>query len=256
MARLTPAAVLVRMDMSVWLIGIDDTDVVGTRGTGRLARMLADKLAEWGLRRRGITRHQLLVHPDVPYTTHNSSACLAVEGNGSDEADAFERVCSFVAENSPQGADPGVCMAAATAVTGSVVAFGRRAQTEVVRLADAKRTGREEGLLHAGLGGTNDGMIGALAAVGLRTSGDDGRFIQLGEIREVGGAVRVRRLLDAGIDEVRCPDGQTPALEDVVETLDWVRPRLLGERAVLLVKRSTGDATDWIIADRGERKNK
>jgi hypothetical protein len=56
-------------------IGLDDTDNKTSRGTGRLARAIAESLAE-RYAVRGITRHQLLVDPRVPYTSHNSSATL------------------------------------------------------------------------------------------------------------------------------------------------------------------------------------
>ena len=62
------------------LIGIDDTDNLESRGTGFRARQLGGRLAEAGLGKvRGITRHQLFVHPSIPYTSHNSSACLDVD---------------------------------------------------------------------------------------------------------------------------------------------------------------------------------
>ncbi len=52
-------------------VGLDDTDNKTSRGTGYLARMVAASLSDrfkvWG-----VTRHQLLVDPRVPYTSHNS----------------------------------------------------------------------------------------------------------------------------------------------------------------------------------------
>lgn len=54
-----------------YLIGIDDTDNLESRGTGFRARQLLQRLAEAGFARPlGITRHQLYVHSDIPYTSH------------------------------------------------------------------------------------------------------------------------------------------------------------------------------------------
>ena len=65
------------------LIGIDDTDNLDTRGTGYRARTLAQGLVDAGLAAvHGITRHQLLVDPRIPYTSHNSSACLQTTARG------------------------------------------------------------------------------------------------------------------------------------------------------------------------------
>ncbi|MGH2717450.1 MAG: hypothetical protein ACRDJU_02570, partial [Actinomycetota bacterium] len=59
------------------LIAIDDTDNRDSRGTGAGSRALLEALLDAELGQPvGITRHQLLVDPAIPYTSHNSSACL------------------------------------------------------------------------------------------------------------------------------------------------------------------------------------
>jgi hypothetical protein len=63
----------------IYLIGIDDTDNLESRGTGHHARRLGAFLqteAMAGL--LDVTRHQLFVDPRIPYTSHNSSLCLRV----------------------------------------------------------------------------------------------------------------------------------------------------------------------------------
>jgi len=234
----------------VWLIGIDDTDVPGSRGTGRLARMVAAELMARGMRPCGVTRHQLLVHPDVPYTTHNSAACVAAEGDEPPEDALFSWLCDYVAAHSPDGADPGVCLARAESVGGRVTAFGERAQREVVSADEARALARDGSHLLAGLAGTRRGVIGAIAAVGLRAGGSDGRFIELGRIREIEGAVSVSEILAAGVDRVVAADGSRPGVSDLVETHGWVRPRLSGGRAVLYVGRRDEDDVGWVVADR------
>jgi len=49
-------------------LGIDDTDTRESRGTGRLARMIAAELARSYVV-TGVTRHQLFIHPSIPYTS-------------------------------------------------------------------------------------------------------------------------------------------------------------------------------------------
>ncbi len=73
-----------------WLLAIDDTDNAESIGTGRLARMLAAHLEEANLfAEPGVTRHQLLVHPDIPYTSHNSAACIEAAGSPEIAADTW-----------------------------------------------------------------------------------------------------------------------------------------------------------------------
>ena len=90
-----------------------------------------------------------------------------------------------------------------------ITAFGRRAQTELVRQQEARQLAAEHGLFLRGLGGTEDGVIGALSAVGLGASGQDGRFILVGTMRELDGRPTHRR--GAGVGDHRRPGhGGTP----------------------------------------------
>ena len=57
--------------MTTVLIGIDDTDFGDSPGTGQLARRVSNEITRLGGKPLGITRHQFLVDPRIPYT-----ACL------------------------------------------------------------------------------------------------------------------------------------------------------------------------------------
>ena len=46
-------------------VGIDDTDTLESRGTGRLARNIAAH-SQANITIFGVTRHQLFVHPTYP----------------------------------------------------------------------------------------------------------------------------------------------------------------------------------------------
>jgi hypothetical protein len=122
----------------------------------------------------------------------------------------------------------------------------------VVTAAEAEAAA-EAGCRLAGLGGTSEGVIGALAAVGLRAEGNDGRFVDLGGIRDLPDRVRVRDVLRAGVDAVACGDDEEAAPEDWVHTFGWARPRLVEGRAVLFLERSEADDTDWVVRDRRSR---
>jgi hypothetical protein len=61
-------------------IGVDDTDIIGSPGTGKIARGLAEYLESLGFGySRGVIRHQLLIDPRIPCTSHNSSKCVLFE---------------------------------------------------------------------------------------------------------------------------------------------------------------------------------
>jgi len=229
----------------VLLVGIDDTDVVGSRGTGWRARALAQRLRETGCDTLGVTRHQLLVDPRIPYTSHNSSACIAMRVAAREAPRIWRLAEEFLRSSSETGSDPGLCVGPHAEATEAVRAFGRRAQREILAQSDARDAVRGTAVLLKGLAGTADGLIGALAAVGLRAGANDGRFLELGAIRDLGGVASVSEILKAGVDEVRGQDGKTLDLDERVETMNWVRPSLVLGRAVLLVERSTRGDGVW-----------
>ncbi|MBU0493321.1 MAG: ABC transporter substrate-binding protein [Chloroflexi bacterium] len=217
-------------------IGIDDTDVLdGPRGTGRLARDLAAALGDrYGLRVRGVTRHQFLLDPRIPYTAKNSGAAIHLHADGPVDLGALaDEAAALMRAAFQPGSDPGLCVA--RDVPSAITAWGRLVQTEVVAQDEARALAAAHGLSLHGLGGTADGIIGALAAVGLAASGDDGRWVLVGRARELAGVVPVAVLLDAGIDEVRALDN-TPVHAGLVDTQAKLRPALRGGRVVLFVK--------------------
>jgi len=74
-----------------------------------------------------------------------------------------------------------------------------------------------------------------LAGVCLRASGNDGRFVQIGAIRDLKGRVPLATVLDSGIDRVLTEDG-TEICEGNIETNDKVRPALRDRLVTLFVK--------------------
>lgn len=221
-------------------VGLDDTDNDHSRGTGHLSRMLAQELQpEYEV--LGITRHQLLLDPRVPYTAKNSCATLHLNGNGSaDLAALTKQVMAFVWKHSAEGSDPAICVA--QHVPPEASDFGHRVQRCVVTQVDARRLARDNNITLLGLGGTEDGVIGALAAVGLAATGEDGRFISLGTIRQLDGDQTVEAIVASGVAEVRDLDGHRLS-SGVVATGGRLRPALRERRAILYVKPN---GTGWL----------
>ena len=219
-------------------IGFDDTDNKNAnRGTGKLARWFEKELPE-GCRMWGVVRQQLLLHDDIPYTSHNSSACVVVDvRDGNMLGELTEKAVTHVERHSLVGSDPGVCVAENHNRDLSVlVDFGRLCTREVVSQKDALYAA--SGVHLAGHGGTNDGIIGAAAAVGLTASGCSGRFIEFGGLRDFPAQVTVSELERGNILVMSLErDAMPPAPDDRVHTGNWLRPRLWENRAVLPARK-------------------
>ena len=227
-----------------FFVGIDDTDTLdASRGTGKLARWLGPRLPA-GCRTIGVVRQQLLVDPRIPYTSHNSAVCLVVEADEDLRRDMVERAVELLAEHFLPGSDPGLCVAAeADARRPLLLAFARNCTQQCVTQADARRAAA--GVHLSAHGGTGDGIIGALAAVGLTASGWHGRFIDYGGVRDLPEEVSIARLAEEGVEVLSIDrDASVPAAGDRVLTFGWVRPRLMGGRAVLMV--APGEKGTWV----------
>ena len=236
--------------MSVVYIGIDDTDNETSRGTGHLARLLAAECVQRGMKMRGVTRHQFLQDPAIPFTSHNSGACIALEtGNGISQA---EFVFDYVQQRAAKGSDPGVCLAEAEQITGEMEQFGQAATARIVTMEEAYELAKQAGVALRGLGGDNLGVIGALGSVGLRAEGNEGRYIDLPGLRELPDRVEAETFCCMGINlHYRIAESQ-PRPADSYETLGWVRPRLENGKPVLWVEWSAANHA-WIPVDRKKR---
>jgi len=218
-------------------IGMDDTDTLQTRGTGHLARTLAAQLTEIG-DVFGVSRHQLLFDPRVPYTAKNSCACVQVDPNEPVDLNQLSQtLVAFMREHYVEGSDPGLCIA--IDVPEAITAFGQRAKAELVTQAEARSLAAEHGLFLRGLGGTEDGIIGALSAVGLAATGQDGRFPMYGGNRQLVGLESISAILATGIAEVRDTEENT-ITEGLVETEGKARPAYRDGVAILYVARDGG----------------
>lgn len=232
------------------LVGLDDTDMPGTAGTNQLARRIFTRLPP-GWRGLRIVRHQLLQDPRVPYTSRNGSASLWLRPpHAAHEPPPLDALIAVLRTHTsafaPPGSDPALCVAA-IAVAPEVRAFGRRCQAQLVSPREAGALAREHGLHLESLAGSDAGLVGALAAVGLAATGDDGRVVHLDGWPwpdDVSGLYAPAELRARGIEEVRDSRTERPIRRGRVRVMRRLRPALRGGRVVLYVERESGTRDD------------
>lgn len=223
-----------------WLIAVDDTDNLDSRGTGYLARQLGFGLNDSGIALlKGITRHQLLVHKDIPYTSHNSSACLEVFAND----DSFDNMRNFCAEylvkNAAEGSDAGLCITQWDSVTEEIETWGNSAKKEVLQFDNAVLLAKENNIYLEGFTGTKGGIIGSLAAVGLRHLGNDGRFLWLKNLRETKGIFQAKELFSLiQMDAICDIHGNNVPENALITTGEWLRPVMKNKKIIVFVEKS------------------
>ncbi len=167
-------------------VGLDDTDTLDSPGTNQLAKSIVAELAD-RFECLLILRHQLLDDPRVPYTSKNGSASILLKPAADElKARSADVLCDLLLaefraglrQRFVPGSDPGLCVTAN--VPRVVQGFGRRCQQGLVSQELPRQLARVHHIRLEGLGGTEDGVIGALAAVGLAAGRNDGRVVQLG----------------------------------------------------------------------------
>ncbi len=228
------------------LIGIDDTDIEGSKGTNLLARAIVHELADdWKCER--IVRHQLLQHDRIPCTTQNGCASIllkprnGVEPNSDQLLLLVHEIREIMKQWYVKGSDPGLCVCLCEKVDQSIVQFGYRCQFEIVTQTDALQIADTAEIHLEGLGGSNGGLIGALAAVGLGSKGNDGRVVQIGEWSEdLIGRQSITAIQSRGV-KVRNFDTDEPLSDGVVELNKKLSPNLRNNQIVLFVQKFDSD---------------
>lgn len=215
-----------------YIIGIDDTDNAESRGTGHLARFMADALAQ-DFHVHGVTRHQLLEDERVPMTAKNSCAGIIFEGDEYPLEEIAMYARKVMLDDFQPGSDPGLCVTCAV-VPSEIIAYGQQAQREFITQKLPRKLAFTHSVHLEGLGGDQDGVIGALAAVGLVAHGSDGRYVQVGSIRDLEGLQPVEVVLQAGVAVIQTQDGQ-PVTEGLIQT-DKMRPARRNGQPVLFVE--------------------
>jgi hypothetical protein len=223
-----------------YYIGIDDTDNLESRGTGFRARQLGTMLEESGVAKLiCITRHQLYVHKDIPFTSHNSSACLLMECELENETKLTSYCREFLLRESAPGSDAGLCIALSDVITRGIENWGKNAKRIVLNKTLAHELALQNNIFLEGLTGEKIGVIGALAAVGLRHAGNDGRVLWLPMLRETEGVFSAEELKDRlCVDTITTKDGTAIPPSDEIMTDNWLRPVMRNKEITLIVEKT------------------
>jgi len=232
-------------------LGIDDTDNLTSPGTGHLLEKLRGEIELLKLGKTSrITRHQLFVHPKVPYTSHNSAMCCSINMEINQKKALINYCKKFLIDFSAEGADPGLCVLDLSLLPNSqkkeLINFGQRAKKEVLTKKEAYALAKKINLHLSEHGGTGDGVIGALAGVGLRLSGNDGRYKGWFTSLNKTDLLTVEELcLFPEIDEIRTFDKEILAEQEKIFVQGKLKTIHLFSKSILLVEKAENKKGDY-----------
>lgn len=162
------------------LLCVDDTDdLTKAISTGKIAKYIQKGIKENNYGKcYDITRHQLFIHKDIKYTSHNSSMCFKAEINDQNYQDVIDLAVNTVVKYKSDVADPGICVVNLDKLEDkqALIDYGFKCKSQVVTKDEAYALADKLGIYLTEHGGTGIGIIGALAGCGLRLSGEDGEF--------------------------------------------------------------------------------
>lgn len=224
------------------LVCIDDTDNLESKGTGAISNEIRQMIENnnWG-ECSFITRHQLFLHDDIPYTSHNSSMCFEANIYKEHFEKFVENATIYLRNESADGSDPGICVAVVDKIVDkdSLIEFGLRAKRSILTKEEAYELADGMGLYLSEQGGTGEGIIGALAGIGLRLSKDDGEL--KGGIPELNKEkeYKVSEILKLkNIDKVSSIDMRDLSDNEVIKIVWKAKPILNKGELVLFVKKN------------------
>ncbi len=242
------------------IISIDDTDNQHSPGSGQLAEDLARELIQRRLATdaSNISRHQLFIHDAVPYTSHNSAMCFMISVEQEKYCDLIAFSQDFLCRRSAEGSDPGLCVTREDNVLGTdlLIDFGLLAKRSILTKRAAYQTAEEAGVHLSEHGGSGDGVIGALAGVGLRLSGSDGRIRGWCSAGRVGRTMTIEKLCaDLSIPWAVDDSGaRLPGYARVSISNERIKTILHDHCPVVPLTRTEQGGIDWATLSPAESK--
>jgi hypothetical protein len=105
------------------------------------------------------------------------------------------------------GSNPGLAVAHEDQISPAVINYGQDAKKCIVTQKRAIELAKNSNIKLEGFGKTKNGVIGAIASIGLAATKNDGRFLQIGSIRTIKDPQPVENFIKAGVEKIFTLDG-------------------------------------------------
>lgn len=231
-------------------VGIDDSVQLDGAKAGETASILARFIEEKGWGKGAIpSRHRLYPHPSTGCKKHNTARSFSADMEEQHLADFIDYACNLIKRTGSPDCNAGLAIAIPELMenTNDLVAYAYRVKEELVSKAEALAFGGQPGLYLFELGGSGQGVIGALAGVGLRMTGNDGQFrgkLHIGTGEDY--IATVKEILDNSyVEQVKNMDFENIDDNENVRMGEKVKVVLLDNKYTLMVFPTDIDYPKW-----------
>ena len=188
-------------------VGIDNTSNTESVGTAKFARKIAEKISD-KYPVYAVSRHQFYIHPKIKYSTHNFGAVIHIDSEEENVDDVFLTIKRIIEKEYNTGSNPGLAVAHEDQISPAVINYGQDAKKSIITQKRAIELAKNSNIKLEGFGKTKNGVIGAIASIGLAATKNDGRFLQIGNIRTIKDPQPVEKFIKAGVEKIFTLDGR------------------------------------------------
>ena len=183
-------------------VGIDNTSNDESVGTAKFARRVAKKISD-KYPVYGVSRHQFHVHPKIKCSTHNFGAVIHVDCDDEEFVeDIFLAIKEMMKNEFNIGSNPGLAVAHDSQVSPAIINYGQMLKRIIVTPKRATDLAINSNIILEDFGKTKNGIIGAIASIGLAATKNDCRFLQIGNIRSIKEPMPVESFIKASVEKV------------------------------------------------------
>lgn len=234
-------------------IGIDDTDCLNSKGTEHFTRCLGREIEQNGLGIiAGISKHQLWQEGSIDYTTANQAVCIELK-NADSIASVAVFVRDYIYENASGKSQTGFCISNAKGIPNTVVQFGLNCKKKLMNTNLAYSVASAAHIHIEGIRKNAAGIIGALAAIGLRATGADGYVICVKghEFSTMSGVFHAGEIYcHTRVDSIITTDGFKIPVHATIEWQGDAHPVIMENYITLLVEEHPEkEKCDWRVVE-------
>jgi len=161
------------------IVGIDDSRQLDGYKAGETASLLARAIEDRGWGKSKIpSRHRLYPNPVIGYKKHNTARSFSADIDEQYLNPFISYACTMIKSNVASGCNAGLAVVVPERMVNhdDLISYAYRVKEEQVSKEECMQLAQCPGIYLFELSGDGRGVIGALAAAGLRLTGNDGQF--------------------------------------------------------------------------------
>lgn len=231
-------------------VAIDDSRQLDGGKAGETASLLGKFIEENGWGRSSIpSRHRLYPHPDTACKKHNTARSFLADIGEQYLADFIDYACRLVRSTGTPDSNAGLAVAIPELMENpdELIEYAYRVKEGLVSKDEALKFKNKPGLYLFELNGSGRGIIGALAAAGLRITGNDGQFrgkLQIGTGEDY--IASVKEIIDKSyVEQVKNMDFENISDSEYVRMGEKVKIVLLDNKYTLMVFPTEIEYPKW-----------